>query len=277
MEKLSSQENAELWKPKTMEGVSLFKAKFKKFAYKKHTHDEFAIGVIEKGFQSFFHGKNKYIADPGAIITVNPGEVHDGRPAEKNGYQYRMTYIEPKIIKSVFGEESAGKDTPFNFLSPITYDKELSKIILKSMYNFDGKETLESKFLFAHAIAELFKRHASPLPGKGKIHKDKYKINKACEFISENLTDNISVLEISEYIGMSQYHFIRTFRKTTGVPPHAYIVHQRLKKAKDAIEKGVSIVDTAALCGFSDQSHLTRKFKSSFGITPGQYKKSIES
>lgn len=271
----NSQDNARLWKSEAMDGISLFKACFHNFEYRKHSHDEFAIGVIEKGCQSFSHKGSNHLAPSGSIITVNPDEIHDGRPAGAGGYQYRMVYIEPFVIKAIF-EKSCNTDIPFCFSSPKTIDNQLSKDILKSMYCLEIGEDFESVSLFTEAIAELFRRHASPVVCRGKIYKDKTKIKKACEFMTERLDIQLTVEEISDYLGISQYHFIRTFKKTTGLSPHSYLVHQRIKKAKNAMEKGASIVEAAVLAGFSDQSHLTRQFKSYYGITPGQYKKSLK-
>jgi AraC-like DNA-binding protein len=51
--------------------------------------------------------------------------------------------------------------------------------------------------------------------------------------------------------------------------PHAYLVQLRLEHAGMMLDKRESIADAALSSGFSDQSHLTRKFKLRFGVTPG--------
>ena len=87
---LPRRDQASLWKPKQLDGIAVFKASFNRFSYKKHSHQEFAIGVIEQGAQTFCHSGNRYTAPPGTIISVNPDEVHDGMSATKMGYQYRI-------------------------------------------------------------------------------------------------------------------------------------------------------------------------------------------
>jgi len=117
-------DKAHLWKPKALEGISLFKAQFQHFAYAKHAHDEFAIGVIERGAQRFQHKDRAYIAPSGSIITVNPGDVHDGKTATSSEYQYRMSYIRPDmILTDLYGS----KFSSTYFDSPVTFDNELSK------------------------------------------------------------------------------------------------------------------------------------------------------
>ena len=48
---------------------------------------------------------------------------------------------------------------------------------------------------------------------------------------------------------------------------------KRVEKAKNLIRKGETLINTAYMCGFNDQSHLNRRFKTITGLTPGQYKK----
>ena len=64
---------------------------------------------------------------------------------------------------------------------------------------------------------------------------------------------------------------IRLFRKHKNMSPHAFLIQIRLEHGR-LIEKGADITITALASGFSDQSHLTRKFKARYGITPHAYK-----
>jgi AraC-like DNA-binding protein len=86
------------------------------------------------------------------------------------------------------------------------------------------------------------------------------------------VTDNVTLNEIAKAVGLSKYHFLRIFKNTTGLPPHAYLLQMRVELAKGAIEKGLSLADAAFQSGFSDQSHMTRCFKAVYGLPPGQYK-----
>ncbi len=66
----TTDDQALLWKPEQIDGVSLFKIRFNRFVYKKHRHQEFAIGIIEQGAQDFYHQGTRYNATPKTIITV---------------------------------------------------------------------------------------------------------------------------------------------------------------------------------------------------------------
>ena len=80
-----------------------------------------------------------------------------------------------------------------------------------------------------------------------------------------------SLTELANYINVSPWHFLREFKKHTGLPPHSWLVQLRLQKARQLLKQGWSIAATAHACGFSDQSHFNRHFKKAMGTTPTQY------
>jgi len=71
---------------------------------------------------------------------------------------------------------------------------------------------------------------------------------------------------------LAQHGDVREFPVgEAGLPPHALLLHLRLKKARELFAGGHSAADVAAACGFFDQSHLHRHFMRQVGMTPGRY------
>ena len=82
---------------------------------------------------------------------------------------------------------------------------------------------------------------------------------------------DLSINELAACAGLSPFHFVRCFRRATGLPPHAWLTQLRLDHARALLGRGRSPADAAVAAGFYDQSHLIRHFKRTYGITPGQY------
>lgn len=80
------------------------------------------------------------------------------------------------------------------------------------------------------------------------------------------------VSEAAHLSGMSREGFSRRFRKVHGVPPQAFQLIEKLNDARGALRTGDSIAEVAAQTGFSDQSHLGRLFRRTFGVSPGRYR-----
>jgi AraC family transcriptional regulator len=99
-------------------------------------------------------------------------------------------------------------------------------------------------------------------------------LNRAIELIHDSLERPLSLKEISEAANVSPYHFIRLFRKATGMSPHQYLLRQRLELARRLlIESQKPISEVASLAGFYDQSHLNYHFKRAFKMTPAAFRK----
>jgi hypothetical protein len=66
-------------------------------AFARHTHEQFGIGVMRLGAQVSHSGRGQVQAGPGHVITVNPGEVHDGAPIG-GARAWQMLYLDPGVV-----------------------------------------------------------------------------------------------------------------------------------------------------------------------------------
>jgi AraC family transcriptional regulator len=93
---------------------------------------------------------------------------------------------------------------------------------------------------------------------------------RAIELMDANVDSNLSVEFLAAEAGLSPAHFARAFRETFGLPPHRYLVHLRLERARRMLDaENAVLADVAQRAGFADQAHFTRFFKREYGVTPG--------
>ncbi len=100
---------------------------------------------------------------------------------------------------------------------------------------------------------------------------DFYRIDLAKDYLSTDLDIKLSLNSVAREIGLSRFHFIRMFKKHTGLSPHQFRIRHRIDAAKILIQKGVPLSEIALETGFSDQSHFTNAFRQNTGLTPIQY------
>jgi AraC family transcriptional regulator len=129
----------------------------------------------------------------------------------------------------------------------------------------------------ATALAAHFLKYYSTRKHVLRDHEDglpKYKLKQAFEYIDAHLHQNISLAEISQELCISQYYFCRLFKQSTGVTPHAYLVQQRVERAKQLLKQRKSTVNDIAIdCGFASPSHFAKCFRQHTGVSPKQFRK----
>jgi AraC family transcriptional regulator len=93
----------------------------------------------------------------------------------------------------------------------------------------------------------------------------------ALDFIHAHLEQDISLDTLAAAAHISSSHLVRLFKEATGLPPHQYVLQERVRKAQALLRRGDAVNDVAAALGFSDQSHLHRHFKRILGVTPREF------
>jgi AraC-like DNA-binding protein len=91
------------------------------------------------------------------------------------------------------------------------------------------------------------------------------------EYLRAQIRQPVTTEELSQVSGLSEPHLIRAFHYEFGLPPHAYHLRVRLAAACELLTRGRAVASVAYECGFADQSHLSRKFKTVYGLTPAAW------
>lgn len=96
---------------------------------------------------------------------------------------------------------------------------------------------------------------------------------RICQYIDENLSSPLKLKTIADIFGYNSAYLGKLFARETGDHFNNYVDKQRIKKAKDYLEKGFSVSQACELSGFASTDYFTRKFKKYVGLLPSEYKK----
>jgi AraC family transcriptional regulator len=104
-----------------------------------------------------------------------------------------------------------------------------------------------------------------------------WQVKRACEKLESDLGGKISLQQIAADFELSVSHFSRAFRVSTGLPPHQWLLRQRVNTAKQLMSvRDLSLSEIAISAGFANQSHFTRVFSSVVGVSPAAWRRETQ-
>ena len=251
-------------------GVELLRAWFAGEAYAKHRHDTYAIGTTDSGIQVFDYRGAARASRPGQVVVLHPDEVHDGRAGTKDGFGYRIVYVEPSHISDAV-RVICGRPHPLPFVrEPVATNTQLARVV------HDAFQSDLVPLAADTVIVDLAERllAAEPRGGGPPVPRriDVPAIERARQFLDAERTRVVHSTELEAITGLTRYEVARQFRLMLGTSPHRYLLGRRLELARQRMRGDRSLADVAYEAGFADQAHFTRTFKAAFGLTPARYR-----
>ena len=236
-------------------------------SFPRHTHDEYGIGVMLSGGQRSWSGIGQVEALQGDVITVNPGELHDGHPLDGRIRRWRIIYFDPKALVRFFMPDLARE---IEFISPSLRDpRTAARVNMLFGRLSNGADRLGVEELVTHLMLRLRSPNIRPMRD-GTRHSAS--VAKARARIEEDPSSRIRLFDLAALSGMSRYQIVRSFAREVGTTPYAYVIQCRVRLAQKMLANGETLAGAAQRAGFADQSHMTRAFVRQLGISPGRYK-----
>ena len=124
-----AEEHIKLWRIPNLPNIELMRATYIRQSFARHTHEGFAVGVIERGALGFFYRGENVVAACGSVNLANPDEAHTGHAAVPEGWTYRMFYLHADELQNAACHVAGRKaQMPF-FQSGVLQDDYLAGII----------------------------------------------------------------------------------------------------------------------------------------------------
>ncbi len=145
-------------------------------------------------------------------------------------------------------------------------------------YSSEKKRKLleKTRFLSMQKVCDIGKllKHIGESIIESEIikHKNKPWTERVKDYIADHLNEKLTLACLAKYIDRSPSFISQNFPKEFGIPLKSYILKQKMKLAKDMLENGKSVKQTAFNLGFYDEFHFSKKFKSYYNKPPVNYK-----
>jgi AraC-like DNA-binding protein len=258
-------DRVEYKRSKEIPGLVLSEARFSEFRFERHYHLDYHIALVTEGVQrQGFHGETLLLT-PGSIQLMPPGEVHDGNSAGNESYTLKTFRLSPQLLNGL-EEEISGPDRFPALGGAVLQDSSLSGHLSRLHDALrttpPGSESMEIQSGWLTLLGRLFAqaRMVKPQFVKGTLTPVQWqRVKEYCE-------------ERAALCNLERFHFLKLFKQTVGMTPHAWIVRLRLERACSLLSHtGRSLTQVAQEVGFYDQSHFNRAFRQAFGVSPSKY------
>lgn len=237
--------------------------------YAKHLHEEYSLCWVQSGLVKTHYRGETHLSPLQSFTVMNPTEPHRGEVISEEDASYYSLYISEAAVQELCEEVFASSKLPY-FGQPIILDETLERKLHAFIRSLKSSG-LESHTHYLSFMAHLLKHYTDTPLNLPAIQQETSAVEKVRSYLHDNFQRDVTLEELAKVANLNRAYLIRSFKKTVGLPPHAYLTQLRLSEAKKQLTKGLSIAQVALNTGFADQSHFSRAFKKTYGITPGAY------
>jgi AraC-like DNA-binding protein len=250
-----------------VEGVERLEAYFQGRAFAPHRHDTYAIGITRAGVQSFrYRGALRHCL-PGQCHILHPDEPHDGAAGTDAGFGYGIVYIDPALIREATGT------LPF-VADPVIEATALSEELVSFLGDIDSDMDALARTDIALAAADQLLALSAGRPEKIPPL-SLASLRRVRELIAASPARRHAMVELERIADLDRWTLARQFRLAFGTSPSRYRRMRQLDALRALIQAGTPLAEAASAAGFADQSHMSRCFKSAYGLTPGHWVRAV--
>jgi AraC-like DNA-binding protein len=257
-----------LWKPEGVDGLEVARSFFHSTYRPPEAHERLELGMTFGGVgKSYYRGSYEYVHETD-LVVFQPGERHSGHLLGAAGKLARQfIYFEPKLLCSVISD-LAGSDRPAPYFPQLLASDHARAFqnLFKSLTTDVPKLERQSKLLAF--LISLIEEHADVPPLRRRLGRERTPVERARRHLDEHFSAPVSLDELATVARLNKDYLLEVFRRDLGVSPHVYQTHLRLERAKTLLAQGKPVAQVALEVGFTDQSHLTKRFRQHLGL-PG--------
>jgi AraC-like DNA-binding protein len=246
------------WRPFTAEVADVVCLEEASEAFVPRIHGRYAVTLVRSAAVVRCESSRSLVAAPNCVLLVPALQLYSLRAQGRANGGVVTLLVGAPDLDGLEATDRGALITDVDLVQAVeTLVAQLSPAV----------RSLESATGMRSVLARLTSRSAaSPLPGAHGAS-----LSRVRDFLRDNPGATVTIADLAEQAGFTESHFIRAFHREFGLPPHAYHLRRRLAAASELLAGGLSVSTVAYECGFADQSHLSRKFKEVYGLTPAAW------
>ncbi|MCS4503296.1 hypothetical protein KBTX_01910 [wastewater metagenome] len=262
------------WRP----GVHLLDATVSGQPFGRHSHDAFAIGVIEHGVGGYRSRGTRYVFPRRTLSLMNPGQPHDGYAVDGR-MAYRTLYVgEQALAEMLPSRPRRGFPSPYALDTGRFVSRRFAALARRMALRGHAGWRLAVDSLLLDTLDGVFVRHGRETPTTpGREPAAVRRVRDYLDTLARDYAaagrarepERLSLGDLATLVDLHPHYLLDVFREAVGVPPYAYWLQRRIGEAVPLLARGDQPSDVALRLGFYDQPHFARCFRRITGVTPG--------
>jgi AraC-like DNA-binding protein len=232
-------------------------------------HDVASISLVLDGTFSCRSRHGASLLSPGSLFLGSAGQDYECSHTHGEGDRCLSFRFEPELFERLAHDVGASRPAFHrNELPPL---RALAPLTARARVAMGHPDRLEEIALeLAGAALRVAGRLRRDMPAPARHHA---RIARVLRYLASRIGDRHTIADLARVASLSPYHFLRTFKRVTGVTPHQWLLRARLNEAARMLSTGGErITDIALDVGFEDLSNFVRSFRAEFGTSPRSYR-----
>ncbi len=238
-------------------------------------HSRVSVAIVAAGTFQYRSTTGRALMTPGSILLGNAGHCFECGHEHGSGDRCIAFNFSPEFFEGIAADAGvwhAARSFAAPCLPPLRASAGLVAQAGAGLVGDADVSWEELALRLAGCVARLASdRHRTPSDATSSAVARVTRVVRAIEGASAG---DLGLSRLADWAGLSPYHFLRTFRRLTGLTPHQYVRRVRLRSAamRLAGEKA-KVIDIAYESGFGDVSNFNRAFRDEFGASPLAYRR----
>lgn len=236
--------------------------------FPKHFHETFCISLIHNGIEQIDFENQSLFSEKDCISITNPYEIHSNPLANSSiPLIFDTIYISTDLMKYLLN----GKN--IRFVNRKINSKKINHLFVQLKNAMDTRNPKFVEFFLEQFIYTL-KYHSQE--NENEYGEQDFKdFNEINSYIENNIYDKFTLDELSKIANINKFGFVKKFKTSTGMTPMNYILMKKIFSSKNLIDPKSELTEIAYQYNFTDMAHFSKTFKRYIGVSPREYKESI--
>lgn len=265
------------------DGFSFYSAVEKSSYWCEHSHEEIQITLPQIDARSWIRFQSSI--GRRYIRQIKPGEIFLASANQSHALDWQKTaeltifYLHPAFLANAIDDSIDDSRLEIDNRCSLIDDALIREVGV--IFRYLCSHGIAMERLYIENLANLLAIHLLKNYLNYNLKVSSYdeglsqkKLNLVLEYIENNLDSKITLSDLAAVVGVGKFYFSRLFKNSINMSPYRYVLKQRIERAKKLLKySNLSICDISLECGFSNQSHLTKYFRTMVETSPMNYRK----